>query len=93
MNPINGIIFILIKNILQLKYFFAALSDGQVTLFGENSVVGRTMVLHKGVDDLGRGNDLDEFRIGGVQLLFTNSPDTAPPEHCPSQKQEIQSIY
>ena len=34
----------------------AALSDGQVSLFGENSVIGRTMVLHKGVDDLGKGD-------------------------------------
>src|SRR5262245_37379469 len=33
----------------------ATLTDAQVTLTGDNSVVGRTMVIHAAEDDLGKG--------------------------------------
>lgn len=31
-----------------------SLSDKQLTLFGDNSIVGRTVVVHAGTDDLGK---------------------------------------
>ena len=31
------------------------ISDKLITLMGPNSIIGRTMVIHEGVDDLGRG--------------------------------------
>lgn len=40
------------------------LKDRQVTLYGEHSVIGRSLVLHKDVDDLGRGNYSDSKTTG-----------------------------
>lgn len=31
------------------------MSDPHITLFGQYSVIGRTIVVHEGVDDLGKG--------------------------------------
>ncbi|KAM8708921.1 hypothetical protein ACLKA7_015830 [Drosophila subpalustris] len=31
------------------------ISDNQITLFGENSIIGRTVVVHADPDDLGKG--------------------------------------
>ena len=31
----------------------------QTTLFGDNTIIGHTLVIHDGVDDLGQGNRLD----------------------------------
>ncbi|XP_034484166.1 superoxide dismutase [Cu-Zn] [Drosophila innubila] len=31
------------------------ISDSQITLFGENSIIGRTVVVHADPDDLGKG--------------------------------------
>ncbi|PIA16822.1 Cu,Zn superoxide dismutase [Coemansia reversa NRRL 1564] len=33
----------------------AKIQDSQVSLFGEHSVIGRTIVIHEGEDDLGKG--------------------------------------
>ena len=38
-----------------------------MSLFGDNSVVGRTMVLHAGVDDLGKGK---LFQCPGVIYIY-----------------------
>lgn len=40
--------------------------DKLVTLFGENSVVGRTVVVHAGQDDLGKGGHADSLKTGNA---------------------------
>lgn len=42
------------------------IEDKQVSLFGDNSVVGRTMVLHAGVDDLGKGGNDESLKTGNA---------------------------
>eukprot|EP01089_Gocevia_fonbrunei_P013301 TRINITY_DN3380_c0_g1_i1.p1 TRINITY_DN3380_c0_g1~~TRINITY_DN3380_c0_g1_i1.p1 ORF type:complete len:169 (-),score=53.11 TRINITY_DN3380_c0_g1_i1:50-511(-) len=42
----------------------ATLTDKQVTLFGEHTVVGRTMVVHADTDDLGQGGHDDSKTTG-----------------------------
>lgn len=42
------------------------LTDGQVTLFGDDSVIGRTMVLHAGKDDLGKGGNEESLKTGNA---------------------------
>lgn len=42
----------------------ATLQDTQVKLIGENSVIGRTVVVHAGTDDLGRGGHEDSKTVG-----------------------------
>jgi Cu-Zn family superoxide dismutase len=43
---------------------YVALTDRQITLFGENSVVGRSCVVHAGEDDLGQGGTPDSKTTG-----------------------------
>ncbi|KXJ17103.1 superoxide dismutase [Cu-Zn] [Exaiptasia diaphana] len=40
------------------------ITDGQVTLLGEHSVIGRSVVVHVGEDDLGRGGHDDSKTTG-----------------------------
>ena len=42
------------------------LSDHLVSLFGETSVIGRSCVLHKQTDDLGRGGDAESKKTGNA---------------------------
>jgi len=42
------------------------LTDPQVSLFGEHSVLGRTMVLHAGVDDQGKGGNEESLKTGNA---------------------------
>ncbi|KNC47858.1 superoxide dismutase [Thecamonas trahens ATCC 50062] len=41
-----------------------SITDAQVTLFGEHSVVGRAIVVHAGEDDLGKGGHDDSLTTG-----------------------------
>ncbi len=43
---------------------FLAMSDNEVSLFGENSILGRSVVVHQGEDDLGRGNNEESLTTG-----------------------------
>ena len=40
--------------------------DRMVTLFGVNSVLGRSIVVHKKEDDLGRGGDEESLKTGNA---------------------------
>ncbi|VDP03652.1 unnamed protein product [Soboliphyme baturini] len=42
------------------------MNDDQIKLIGEHSVVGRTMVVHKQVDDLGKGGDEESLKTGNA---------------------------
>lgn len=44
----------------------SVIADQQVTLFGKDSVIGRTMVLHAGKDDLGQGGDAESLKTGNA---------------------------
>ena len=41
-----------------------AVSDPFVKLFGDTSVIGRSMVVHEGEDDLGKGGHSDSLTTG-----------------------------
>ena len=41
-------------------------TDKLVTLFGENSILGRTVVVHGGQDDLGKGGHADSLKTGNA---------------------------
>mgnify|MGYP000933053082 FL=1 len=43
---------------------YAAMTDELISLFGENSVIGRSVVVHADQDDLGRGNYPDSKTTG-----------------------------
>ena len=43
---------------------YLALSDKLITLFGENSILGRSVVIHAKEDDLGRGVDEESKKTG-----------------------------
>jgi superoxide dismutase, Cu-Zn family len=40
--------------------------DRLVTLYGKNSVLGRSIVVHKQTDDLGRGNNEESLKTGNA---------------------------
>jgi len=40
------------------------MSDAQIPLSGENSIVGRAVVVHEGEDDLGKGGFEDSLKTG-----------------------------
>ncbi|KAK2748945.1 Superoxide dismutase [Cu-Zn] [Myotisia sp. PD_48] len=42
------------------------MTDSQVKLIGEHSVLGRTVVTHAGTDDLGRGGDEESKKTGNA---------------------------
>lgn len=41
-------------------------TDKLLTLFGENSILGRTVVVHGGTDDLGKGGHPDSLKTGNA---------------------------
>ena len=41
-------------------------TDPILTLFGENSIVGRSVVVHDGTDDLGKGGHADSLKTGNA---------------------------
>lgn len=41
-------------------------TDEYLTLFGENSILGRSVVVHNGTDDLGRGGNAESLRSGNA---------------------------
>lgn len=41
-------------------------TDKLVSLFGENSILGRTVVVHAGQDDLGKGGHPDSLKTGNA---------------------------
>lgn len=41
-------------------------TDRLVSLFGENSILGRTVVVHAGQDDLGKGGHPDSLKTGNA---------------------------
>ena len=42
------------------------LSDDKIMLYGPNSIVGRSMVCHAGIDDLGEGGDEESTKTGNA---------------------------
>lgn len=42
------------------------IEDSEISLWGERSIIGRALVLHKGEDDLGRGNDEESKKTGNA---------------------------
>lgn len=42
------------------------ITDSQVKLIGEHSVLGRTIVVHSGTDDLGKGGHADSKKTGNA---------------------------
>lgn len=43
-----------------------SVSDSQIKLIGEHSVLGRTIVVHAGTDDLGKGNTEESKKTGNA---------------------------
>ncbi|EGX45974.1 Superoxide dismutase [Cu-Zn] [Orbilia oligospora] len=42
------------------------ITDSQVSLIGPNSILGRTVVVHAGTDDLGKGGHADSLTTGNA---------------------------
>ncbi|ANZ77636.1 BA75_04526T0 [Komagataella pastoris] len=42
------------------------ITDNQVKLIGETSILGRTVVIHDGTDDLGKGGHADSLKTGNA---------------------------
>ncbi|KYR02418.1 superoxide dismutase [Tieghemostelium lacteum] len=42
------------------------ITDKLVTLFGEHTIVGRTMIVHAGTDDLGKGGNEESLKTGNA---------------------------
>lgn len=43
-----------------------SVSDSQIKLIGEHSVLGRTIVVHAGTDDLGKGGHAESKKTGNA---------------------------
>jgi hypothetical protein len=39
------------------------ITDKKISLFGKNSIVGRTLVIHAGTDDLGKGGHEESLKV------------------------------
>ena len=39
------------------------IEDKHISLFGKNSIIGRTVVIHAGTDDLGKGDNEETFKV------------------------------
>lgn len=39
------------------------ITDNKISLFGKNSIIGRTLVIHAGTDDLGKGDNEETFKV------------------------------
>jgi len=42
------------------------ITDKKISLFGKNSIVGRTLVIHAGTDDLGKGGHEESLKTGNA---------------------------
>ena len=42
------------------------IKDSQIKLLGEHSIIGRTVVVHAGVDDLGKGGNAESAKTGNA---------------------------
>ncbi|KAL7010196.1 SOD-1 superoxide dismutase (Cu-Zn) [Cystobasidiomycetes sp. EMM_F5] len=42
------------------------ITDKHLSLFGKNSIIGRTVVIHAGTDDLGKGDNEETFKTGNA---------------------------
>lgn len=45
-----------------------------ITMFGENSVVGRGVVIHESPDDLGKANNSESKSTGNVGMAWACGP-------------------
>ena len=52
------------------------LTDSQISLIGQHSIIGRAMVCHEGVDDLGKGGHELSKTTGNAGGTFSHSPGT-----------------
>ncbi|CAD6578915.1 MAG: Superoxide dismutase [Cu-Zn] [Cyphobasidiales sp. Tagirdzhanova-0007] len=42
------------------------IQDKHISLYGINSIIGRTIVIHAGTDDLGKGDNEETFKTGNA---------------------------
>lgn len=53
------------------KIFYFDYDDYLLTLYGRNSILGRSVVIHYGIDDQGFGNDVSSLRTGNAGERLT----------------------